>query len=344
MDYTRPYSATWRLYRVDEDTWADSDEYEAPVSASVTRSGEGDAPEIDSGTLAFASDPAQAFEQGYYRLAMIAAQDGGHERVDIATLLLGSDGGSIERGVDSRSTTGRSVLHPAATTRLQDGENVPKGTDGAQKAASLLRSCLKAPVDVSGGFELADHYCFDFGASVLECAWRLLKSGGFCIQTDGRGRVHIGALPVEPVLDLSRANARLLHPKVSYKLDKSDVPNRFTAKMDGAVAVAVNDDPDSEVSYAVRGYWVDEVDDSPTLLARETLQSYAERRLSELSTVQDERSYTRAWAQASPFDIVRGSMPGVKLYGDMRIASQTYACGAGITVDEKAAREVNLWR
>lgn len=344
IDYTRPYSASWRLYRVDDETWADAYLAESPVSASVTRSSEGESPEIDSGSVSFDSDPSDTLEHGYYRLAMVAEQDGEHERADIATLLLDTDGGSIERGTDSKKASGRSVLHPAATTRLQDGENVMKGADGAQKAAQLLRSCIKAPVDVEGGFALADHYCFDFGATVLDCVWRLLDAGGYCIQTDGRGRVQIRPMPDEPVLVLDRSAARLLHPKVDYSMDKSKVPNRFTAKLDGAQAQAVNDDPDSEVSYASRGYWVDEVDDSPALLSNETLSAYASRRLRELSTVLDERTYTRAWAECSPFDVVQGSMPGVRLTGDMRIRSQSYECGEGVNVTEKAAKEINLWR
>lgn len=342
IDYSRAYTATWRLYRVNPSTWADAQQVGRMLSASVTRSCEGDAPEIDSGSITVEGDPLEGFSGGYYRIAMTAEQSGEHERVDIATLLCESDGGSIARQTDRKSIAGFSVLHPAATTQVPDGTCVPKGTDGAQAAAALLRSAIQAPVEVDGAFFLADHYDFGFGDTVLECAWRLLRAGNFCIQTDGRGRVYIGPMPSEPSLTLDRASTRMLDPKISYALDLSDVPNRFIVKSGGMSAVAENVDGPN-VGRRERGYWVDASESNPAMLEGETLQSYAERRLAEESVVLDERSYVRAWADLSPYDIVTGSMADAKLEGSMRIVSQDYSCGNSVKVTEKAVKEVRLW-
>lgn len=342
IDYARAYTATWRLFRVNPSTWADGAQSGRLLSASVMRTGDGDAPEIDSGTLTVEGDPTEGFEPGYYRLAMTAMQSGEADRVDVATLLCETDGGKVQRKADRKSVIGRSVLHPAATAEVPDGTCVPKGADGAQAAAELLRGAVQAPVDVDGSFALADHYCFDFGASVLSCAWKLLRAGSFCIQTDGRGMVHIRPMPTELALSLDRAAASILDPSVAYQLDLSAIPNRFTARADG-YAATVRNEGGSAAGFAARGYWVDASDDSPVLLEGETLQSYAERRLAELSVAYDERAYTRAWAELAPYDIVEGAMADARLEGRMRIKSQRYQCGNMLKVSETAAREVKLW-
>lgn len=343
-DFALAYEAEWHLYRVNPDTWADGDEIGMLVSASVTYDSEGDAPELVSADLSIHGSPTEGWEPGTYRLAMRAIQDGGAERVDVATLLCESDGGEVDRGRDAKSVTGRSVLHPAATTHVRAGEYAAAGQDGAQKAADMLSECMQAPISVEGSFKLADHYDFAPGTPVLEAVWQLLRAGGFCMQVDGRGEVHIMPLPDKPALVLDRAAARLLMPQVSHSLDFSEVPNRYTAKDYDFQAVAINDDASSPTSHSSRGYWVDSYDESPARLDDETLQEYAERMLEELSTVNDERTYTRRYVPGVlPFSVVRGSMPSVGLDGDMRVVSQSLECGHGITVTEKAAKEVHAW-
>lgn len=344
IDFSKAYHAEWHLYRVDEDTWADSEEVRRFMSASFNRETDGDAPEIDSGSMKVETSPAEEWVPGYYRLAMRAIQHGA-ERVDVATVRCESSSGTVNYGIDSKDIACLSVLHPAATTDVARGEFAAAGEDGAQKAARMLQSCIKAPILVEGSFSLADHYNFDVGMKVLEACWILLKAGGFCMYPDGRGIVHIAPMPTVPVLDLNRANAKLLGNEVTHGLDYSEVPNRYTADDDGVIAIAMNTDPSSPTSYQARGYWVDaDYDDSPTRLEGETLARYAERMLEELSTVDNVRSYERAYvADVHVFSMVRGSMPSVLLDGDMRVKSQSIDCSHGVRITETAAKEVRAW-
>lgn len=343
IDYSRPYTGHWRVFRVNPATWADAEQVAGVDSVSITRDSGGDAPEIDSGELEVSASGGWEFVPGYYRIVMTAEQSGQVERVEIATLLCESEGGEIDHDMDVKSVTGRSVLHPAAVTHVQPGEHVPKGGDGAAHAARLLRACVAAPVDVEGGFTLDETYAFEYGTSHLEAAWQVLDAAGWCMQIDGGGRVEIRPKPTDPALTLDRANARLLMPGIEYELDYSDVPNRFTAIEDGEVAQAVNA-TGSPASHDARGYWHDETDDAPKRVNGETLQAYAARRLEELSTVPDTRKYTREFAPGvRPFDVVRGSMASVRLDGDLRVVSQDIECDHGITVAEEAAREVKAW-
>ena len=59
----------------------------------------------------------------------------------------------------------------------------------------------------------------------------------------------------------------------------------------------------------------------------------------------DARTYVREWypgVMVGP--IVRGSVASVGLDGDMRVERQSITCGAGITVEERAVKEVKAWR
>lgn len=341
IDWTRGYTARWRLYGVNRDTWADAGQIEGFREARVERDMTDDAPLLESGGFSLDGELAD----GYYRLAMVAEQDGQSERVDVSTLLCCASSGTADKGADGVEVVGRSVLWPASTRLLTHGAYAPAGVDGADFAADLLRECVHCPVTAVGGFELAQHVVFDLGASYLEAAWAVLDAGGWCMRIDGRGEVSVQPRPTEPRLELSTVNAALLQPGIGHSLDLSEVPNRYTAVDEAQVAQAVNDNPTSETSIPKRGYIIDVVDDSPDRVNGETLAAYAARRLREESTLTDERTYTREFVpDVLPYDIVRGSMPSVRLDGDMTVRSQSLACGRGIVVTEKAAREVVTWQ
>lgn len=342
IDYRKSYSAVWRVFRVDELTWQDAELIGGIDSIQVTRSCSGNAPMLESGTMTLTGD----FERGYYRIVMHATQDVETGRVDVATLLCESNKDTRNYGTKQPSVTCNSVLYPAYTQRILDGLYIPARADVVQFVAELLRGCLKAPVEVEGGFSISDFYWFDFGIRILEAAWEALDLGGYVMQIDGRGTVHIRPRPSTVALELDGANISLLDTKVQTDFNTSSVPNRYIAKSDTTVAVAVNDNPESDVSTVSRGYIYDEIDESPATVDNETLPQYAIRRLHELSTsISETRSYTREyWPDVYPFDIVKGSLDSIGIDGDMRVMNQTLKCGYGITVSEQAAREIDLWQ
>ena len=76
----------------------------------------------------------------------------------------------------------------------------------------------------------------------------------------------------------------------------------------------------------------------------ETLQKYAERKLSELSVIKKQRLYTRDYVpDVYPHDVVRCSLPLADLDGDLRVVSQEITCGAGVAVRETVETEVQTW-
>lgn len=344
IDWGRSYRALIRVFRVNADTWQDAEQVGGIDSVSITRSCTSDAPLLESGSMSLTGDGG--FENGYYRIVMMATQDYETERVDVATLLCESTQDVRDYGVVTPSVTCNSVLYPAYTQRMLDGSFMAPGTNGAEYAAELLRGCIKAPVVVDGAFAVSTTYWFDFGIRVIEAVWAVLDIGGFVMQIDGDGTVHIRPKPTEAALNLDETHASLLSTSVRSTLDIAKVPNRYVAKSDAVVAVAVNDDPASPTSTVRRGYVYDVVDESPAPVNDETLYGYAARKLAELSTgIADVKSYTREyWPGVRPFDIVSGSLNSVGIEGDRRVQTQSLSLAHGILVSEQSAREVTLWQ
>ena len=336
MDWSKSYTSIWRVYKVNRKTWADGEQLSKVDDASVSRTADGRA--LESGSL----EVSGRFESDYYRIVLITKQGGRQERVPIATLLFEVNGGSIDFGRTIHSVDGYSVLHPAETTAVTLGEYAPAGVDGAQYAASLLRSAINAPVVVEGSFTLNNHVVHELGSSVLDAAWAVLDAGGFVIQIDGDGTVYIRPKPTQPAMVLSSATQRLLSPGIDFSSDMSDIPNRYIVIDDTNLTIATNNNPDSIVSTVSRGYFVDVVDTSPMPVNGKTLNEYAVDRLKALSVLLDERTYTREYnPSVYVYSLVRASING--LQGDLRVLSQSLSCKNGITVNEKAAREIALW-
>lgn len=337
MDWRRSYAATWRVFRVNRDTWADSERIEDVDSVSITRTADGSM--LESGSMKLTG----SFEPGYYRIVMTAEQGGEVARADVATMLFEAEGGSVNRRSIQQDVHGHSVLYPASVTTILSGEYAPAGVDGAAYAGDMLASAINAPVEVEGNFKVDEHIVHEIGSSVLEAVWAVLEAGGFVIQIDGRGVVHIRPRPTEPALILDSSNMRLLANGINYTTDLSEIPNRYVVVDDINRTVATNDSIESIVSTVSRGYNVDYVDTSPTPVNGETYSAYASRRLREMSCMRDERQYTREYSpEVFLYSIIRASINGLE--GDLRVESQTVKCEHGITIDEKAVREVALWQ
>lgn len=349
IDWTRGYSATFRLYEVDPDTWADAGRLYGATSASVERTDDGDAPELESSSVEIDDDVGTGFRERLLRLVMIAVQDGARERVDVCTQRYAATSGKTHRGYRTRSLKGRSVLHAAATstTAMVYGPYVPAGSDGALEVARMLRAAGVGIVNVEGSFLLDEPYVFDRSENVLKSAWAILRAGGYRICIDGRGTVTVlqrAESGGEPALDLSGDLVRLVIPGIGDELDWSDIPNRYIAVDGSDVATVVNDDPLSLTSTVTRGHYVDRYDSSPIRINGESLEAYATRRLAEESIATDSRDIEREWwPGVYPGDLVRASLPRDGMQGEFRVRRQSLRCGAGIVVTERSEREVVAW-
>lgn len=336
MDWSKSYSSTWRVFRVNPQTWADGEPLAGVDSVSVTKTADGSL--LESGNMEVSGN----IEPSYYRIVMTADQGGELARVDIATLLCITNGGAYNYGNKSYTANGFSVLFPASVTAVASGSYAPAGVNGAEYARDILSAAINAPVEVEGSFSLNSPIVHELGSTVLEAVWAVLDAGNFIMQIDGRGVVHILPKPTDPSLIIDTQTEGLMLNGTTFTSDESDIPNRYIVIDDDITVIASNDDPESRVSTVSRGYSVDEVDTSPTPIDGETLPEYAERRLRELSVLKDEQNYTREYAEGvNLYSIVRASLNA--LDGDFRVVSQQINCSNGIAVGEKVEKETALY-
>lgn len=336
MDWTQSYASTWRVFRVNRDTWADAGRITGIDSVSITRTADGEL--LESGSIEATGELAR----DYYRIVMTAEQGSETERVDVATLLFDYTGGETNYGTTKLTIEGRSVLYPASKALISTGEYAPAGVDGAAYAAELLQRAVNAPVETEGSFVLNENIVHEVGSSILAAAWSVLNAGGFIIQITGTGVIRICQKPTAPALVIDSTNTRYLTNGISYTADESEIPNRYIVTDGIQRAVIENSDPESSVSVATRGYYVDKIDESPEPVNGETLIEYATRKLKEESVLRETRSYNREYApDVHLYSIVRASIDGLE--GDLRVTSQNLTCKNGIAVSETAEAEVALW-
>lgn len=340
MDFSKGYSASFTLHRVDPSTWGRGPAYAKVVSASVECDATDECPLVQAGSCEVTLDVADSFEEGYYRIEMTADQDGSVERHAVATLLMASGESALDRSSQTAKVTGHSVLKPAADRLMLTGTYAPKGCDGAQYAASLLRECIQAPVSASGSFTLDEHAVFGAGVSYLQAAWTVLKAADWCMRIMGDGSVEICPKPSEAAFVLDVEGRHNIVPGAEMSYDLSEVPNRYFAVDGDDVGVAINDLDGSRTSVSARGRYVDCIDDSPVKVDGETMTNYAKRKLEEMSTVTREWTYTREYVpDLVPFDLVAGSVPEFGMSGAFRVLKQSMSIGKGVTVSETLGQE-----
>lgn len=334
-DWSRAYSARWRVRRVDPATWECTSEVDGITSATITRSGD---EAEESGGFELSLSPVDSLDAEWVRVEAVVEQGTTVEVVEMATLLMAGGNGRYQRGMLQESASGLSVLWPAGKRKFRAGAYAPKGADGAAWVADLLGGCTPAPVTTEGGFTLSDHIVFKSGQSYLSAAWQVLDAAGWRLRVNGRGEVSVCAPATEPALEVNPSN---VCDGISRDGASVDTINTYVAVDGGEVAVAVNDSPASPTSTVSIGTPVELVDTSPKRINGESLQAYAERKLME-ARMQEVRtwSWTRDYSpDAIPGDLVRARVPSAGIDGVLRITSQTLTCKNGLALDETVALE-----
>lgn len=141
---------------------------------------------------------------------------------------------------------------------------------------------------------------FEVGTTRLKIINELLETANyFSLSVDGNGqyRTRPYKRPAErtPVYSAETPFADAAHslmtPDFSVTSDIFGVPNRYwalqqsTGESEGNLAVATNEDPDSPFSFPSRGRWITEGEKGVEATDQAALQSYAERKLDELTSV-----------------------------------------------------------
>lgn len=352
VDWSRGMRQSFELVEVDADTWTEGAEHGELVSATVTYEDEG---QLCSAEL----ESDEQFSTGYYRLYIVAEQDGEAERVPVATVLCESDTLSSDGKHATYDATGYSPLKELDDTAPRIGWAVGSGTSVMSAVKAVLSEHCRAPKSYAvSSTATCESYVAEEDDSWLDVVEDLLAQVSAHLEVDGWGRVLVvpdaDSSALSPAVTWTDSpddgEASVSLPDLEVDFDRADVPNRYEAVLSGdssfIVAAAQNDDPASEVSTVSRGRVVLERDTSPDVddgCTQGQLEQYALDMLAEATQQTVTYTYQRGfWPGVhvgTCVELVR-ELAGVTATGV--VCKQVVSCETGCTVEETVKRSAGL--
>lgn len=328
MNWAAGFSATYRAYRVNPDTW--EDETEIPVvSGSITRDMDDDL--IDSASIVL----RKAVGEIWIRIYLIAEQNGGTERIPLFTGLTSAPTRDLDGTRESYAVDCYGRLKAASDMLLPLGYYVAAGAKGAETIIALLRMAgITATAPQSSSYVM-DYIIAEAGETVLTMARRVASAIGWLIRVNGRGEVSIQPYSSQIRGKLSNDND-IMEMSVTDTDDWYSCPNVLRVTSGSLTATAYDDDPSSPLSVPARGrqIWRHE---SATLSDASLLPVYAQERLKALQQRTRIINYTRRFnPDIYPGDLISVSYPQAGLTGNIRVMNQTISLSHGAKTGEEA--------
>ena len=340
MDWNQGYTATFRLYSVNQSTWGDGDEIENLVSASVTKDNESSL--IEDASISIDGDPIK----GYVRLVLEAKNTSGMAKVNLGTFLVTSPKRSINGVLTTIDLECYSVLKPADDKLLPPGWYFPEGGDPIAGASELLSNCLKCPVEPAESDIRTDKVKIaENNETALSMAKYLLEDTDWFIYIDGRGCVSIKKKPDNIVKMFDAYENDVLMPNITDESDIFDIPNILrVTDSSGNYETIYNNDEQSDTSIEKLG-WEKWSSEQLSLDYGETLLGKGGERMEELSKTTRKINYSREFdPDVKLNDVALYMLPKQRIVGTFRIISQSLSIGKGIKVSEIAEFETENWR
>lgn len=346
FDWFRSYTTEWQLVPIDPKAWVEETPLTMVKSFRFSANADDDVPLLQSGSMTIDTleeDPPP----GWYKIkAKFHAPTGEVVYQPFGVLVCESSDYKYDYSIGTVTMPGKSVLFPAKSHYMRNGEYIPRGSSGPEWCRRILGECTPAPVVIDDGqdFTVNRNYVFDSKTSRIKAVWQILDAGKWVIQIDGNGIIHLKPKPKEPVARFENDALSLFTPGLDRNTNVVDVPNVYICNYGNRRVRIVNNDPDSIVSTVSRGYERQVVDNDPVLTNGEDIEHYAMRMLEAESTLVRTYSYTREiWEDLAPFDLAYFNIPAYT--GEARILSQSFDTSeGGIKIDEIVGEEVKLWR
>ena len=340
MDWNQGYTATFRLYSVDQSTWGDGDEIDGLVSASITKDKESSL--IEDANISLDGKPIK----GYVRLVLEARNSSGMARANLGTFLVTSPKKSINGVLTTIDLECYSVLKPAADKILPPGWYFPEGGDPIAGAFELLSGSLKCPIEpAESDIRTDEPKVAENNETVLSMALYLLDDTDWFISIDGRGYVTIQKKKDNVTKTFDTTENDVLMPQITDESDIFDIPNILrVTDGSGDYITVYNRDENSDTSIENLG-WEKWASEQISLDHGETILGKASERMEELSKTTRKISYSREFdPDVKLNDVALFLLPQQGIIGAFRIISQSLSIGAGITVSEIAEFENENWR
>ena len=329
MDWSKGYSATYYMTRVDPITWRDIGRVNL-TGGTISRE--------PDGLMESADIECVGYEDGeqWVRVYLDARQTGSGTHEPLFTGLATSPDDEIDGTRVDNKLECYSVLKPAEDVLLLRGWYAGRGANGATVVRQLL-SVSPAPIVCETGAPLlSESIIAEAGESRLSMAHKVMQAIDWRIRIDGDGTVHIEPKPTETSAVLDPLTNDVIEPGIKVSNDWYGCPNVFLAIEDDLTAIARDDSPDSALSTVNRGREVWMCEDGCDLADNETIAEYANRRLREEQQYEQTASYDRRYLpDVRPGDLIRMRYPSQGLDGVYQVSSQKIDLGYAARTSEE---------
>lgn len=342
---------TFEYYIVDPATWKDMKQITNVTKCSVSR-------DLGADTLGSATiDITESIGECYIRIYLVVIQNGYKEKFPLGTFMVQTPSTSFNGKLINVSMDAYTPLLELKEKLPPLGFSVAKGQNIMDMVYNLASENARAPIVKA----TCDKTVYSDFVANTEDTWLtflidLAANANYEFMLDEMGRVLFApkqdTASLQPVWTYSDDNSSILQPELDLDHDMYGVPNAveiiYSNGSNYFHTKIVNDDPNSPISTVNRGREILHRETDPSISGnptKEELDQYAERLLSNLSTLEYSVSYTHGYCPVRVGDCVRLNYERAGLTNvKAKVISQSISCASGCQVEERAVFTNKLWR
>ena len=349
-DWSASMKQTFEYYVVDPITWHDLRKINTVKTCSISR-------DSDVESLGSASfDIDDSVGECYIRAYLITIQNGITEKHPLGTFLVQTPSSSFNGKNQTVTMDAYTPLLELKDSMPPIGYSILKNENIMDMAYRLTNEHARAPVvKTTDTTNLYYDFVADTNDTWLSFLSDLMANAKYSYNLDEMGRILFQPKQdvdsLQPVWTYTDDNSSILYPKISMDHDLYGVPNVveviYSKDSGYFYGKAVNDSLNSPTSTVNRGREIIHRVSDPNLSgtpSQDQIQEYAEKLLSNLSSLEYTITYTHGYCPVRVGDCVRlnytrAGMNNIKA----KVISQTIKCDSGCQVTEKAIFTKKLW-
>lgn len=327
MDWTKGYTAGYRLAVMNKKTWREIDNIEV-ISGTVTKTTEG----LRETAQVTVTDWPYETEQ-WVRLVLETKQGDTIERWPVFTGLATAPSISYDGGRKTVALECYSGLKSLEDYILPRGWYAPAGADIGQVLSKLFEKTPAPFSYIQPAPVLSESIVAEEGETAQTVADKILGATSWRLRVSGDGAIRLEPACRSPVITLDPVNADIIEPAIDVTADWYSAPNVFIATTDTTVGVA-KDETGGRLSIEARGREV--IKEEHVEATGIDVSIVARQKLEEAQAVEQTARYNRRyWNGVYPGDIIALAYPDQGLTGWYRVTAQTVTCShAGRTSEE----------
>lgn len=342
-DWTSSMEQTFEYYTVDPTSWKERGRIDTVLDCSISHDFESD--QLSTATFTI----TEALDECYIRPYLVVIQNGIKERFCLGTYLAQRTSSSFNGAYPEIEFEAYSPLQELDEKLPALGSYIPKGENILEQAYLRMGENMRAPiVRPSATAKLTDDFIAEDNDSELTFCRDLVAQAGYHLELDETGQVLFAPdtllASMQPVWTYTDDNASIMQADISDTKDLYNIPNVVEVIYSGTsrvlTGIARNTDENSIVGIPRRGREVIKRITDPSFSGEPTaamVQSFAEQKLEELSTLTCELNYKHAYNGVRIGDCVRMNYTAAGLTDiKARVTAQSFDCENSMQVSETA--------